>query len=91
MASFFADVQMMIIERVYKKPYRAKTHILKNFFGHLTVVVHFAGVVPNGQRLIRHETIHLRHQLEMLILPFYLCYLANTSSIALNMTMKALT
>jgi hypothetical protein len=27
MASFFADVQMMIIERVYKKPYRAKTRI----------------------------------------------------------------
>lgn len=27
--------------------------------------------------LIRHETIHLRQQVEMLVLPFYLCYLAN--------------
>jgi hypothetical protein len=31
----------------------------------------------NNERLIRHEAIHLRQQLEMLILPFYLCYLAN--------------
>lgn len=27
--------------------------------------------------LIRHETIHLRQQLEMLILPFYITYLVN--------------
>jgi hypothetical protein len=31
----------------------------------------------DNKLLIRHETIHLRQQLEMLILPFYLCYLAN--------------
>ena len=27
--------------------------------------------------LIRHETIHLKQQLEMLILPFYIAYLVN--------------
>lgn len=30
---------------------------------------------PHGERLINHERIHLRQQLELLILPFYLCYL----------------
>jgi hypothetical protein len=27
--------------------------------------------------LINHEKIHLRQQLEMLILPFYICYIGN--------------
>jgi hypothetical protein len=31
----------------------------------------------NDQVLIRHERIHLKQQLEMLILPFYLLYLLN--------------
>jgi hypothetical protein len=31
----------------------------------------------DNELLIRHEAIHLRQQLEMLILPFYLCYLTN--------------
>lgn len=31
----------------------------------------------SDQVLIRHETIHLRQQLEMLILPFYVAYLGN--------------
>ena len=29
------------------------------------------------KELIRHETIHLRQQLELLVLPFYFFYLAN--------------
>lgn len=29
----------------------------------------------NDEKLIRHETIHLRQQLEMLVLPFYLLYI----------------
>ncbi len=31
----------------------------------------------NNAVLIRHELIHIRQQLELLILPFYICYLAN--------------
>ena len=31
----------------------------------------------NDKSLIRHEQIHLRQQLELLILPFYLSYLVN--------------
>jgi hypothetical protein len=30
---------------------------------------------PHGERLLNHERIHLRQQLELLILPFYLWYL----------------
>ena len=31
----------------------------------------------NDQTLITHETIHLQQELEMLIIPFYLCYLVS--------------
>lgn len=30
---------------------------------------------PHGERLLNHERIHLRQQLELLILPFYIWYL----------------
>jgi hypothetical protein len=33
--------------------------------------------IANDQVFIRHETIHLRQQLELLIIPFYLFYLAS--------------
>jgi hypothetical protein len=34
-------------------------------------------VLLNDQVLIRHEEIHLRQQLELLVIPFYLLYLLN--------------
>jgi len=33
--------------------------------------------LKNDAQLIRHETIHLRQELELLIVPFYMLYLAN--------------
>ena len=29
-----------------------------------------------NQRLLNHEKIHIRQQIELLVLPFYLCYIA---------------
>jgi hypothetical protein len=33
--------------------------------------------LKNDAQLIRHETIHLRQELELLIIPFYMLYLGN--------------
>ncbi|SIR16693.1 hypothetical protein SAMN05421821_105240 [Mucilaginibacter lappiensis] len=33
--------------------------------------------LKNDDQLIRHETIHLMQELELLIIPFYILYLAN--------------
>ncbi|MNI59809.1 hypothetical protein [Pedobacter ghigonis] len=40
------------------------------------ILVKSAGL-KNDATIINHEKIHLRQQLELLILPFYICYLLN--------------
>ncbi|MCU0451988.1 MAG: hypothetical protein MUC97_19440 [Bernardetiaceae bacterium] len=40
------------------------------------VLLHHEGLRHDAQ-LINHERIHLRQELELLVLPFYLCYGAN--------------